>query len=215
MKWQFKKLLLKVAIITLALTIAAVTIQKAYFKNEQNVNSVKIIELDKQISNSEFIISEEMILGKLQSKSEIVSVEQEINKTDTKVDDGFLGKRETEMNVHGSYKMGISTKNIHIANVDNENGTVYISLGNPELVSLEIPFNEVEIEKTSGWLRLSMSEDETKSFYKSVHKNIENEILNDKEIMSQANLNNQRVIKELLIGLPGVNDIIFSEESVK
>ncbi|MNG32032.1 hypothetical protein D3C84_1179480 [compost metagenome] len=57
-----------------------------------------------------------------------------------------------------------------------------------------------------------MNEDEEKTFYRSVEKSIEKELTNDKEILQQANLNNQRVVKELLSGLPGINSIIFSEE---
>jgi len=209
LKPRYYKFLLK-ALIGIVLSFTLLTTYRAA-TSENEIAPTRIIQHDGQISNSEYIISKELILGKLQSKSEIVSVEQEINKTDTKVDDGFFGTRSTEMNVSGTYKMGISVENIHITYIDNDSKTVYIELGKPELISLEIPYSEVDVEKVSGWLRLSMSEEETKNFYKTVHSNIKKEILNDKEIMSQANLNNQRVIKELIINLPGVEQIVFSE----
>lgn len=215
MRYIFKKYLLKSLIMIAALFILMTTYKAYFYKSDHNVESVRIVQHEEEISDSKYIISEKMILGKLQSKSQIVSLEQSFTKTDTNVDDSWLGERKTDLNLKGSYKLGLNTSDINILHIDNENGIVYIKLDKPDLISLEIPFNNVEIEKTSGWLRMALTEDEEKSFYKSVHKNIKKEILSDKEILTQANLNNQRVIKELLINLPGVNSIIFSEEDMK
>lgn len=204
----FIKHLLKSLIIIVALFIAA---NEVHEHIESKNQPIRIVQQDGMISDSQYIISEEMVLGKLKEKSQIVSVEQPISKTDTKVDDGLLGERHTELRVNGTYKLGLDTDDIHITHIDNEQGIVYIQLDKPELISLELPYDQIEIDKTQGFFRLAMDESEEKVFYQSVHNNIKKEILNDKEIMSQANLNNQRVIKELLINLPGVEQIVFSE----
>ncbi|MGM7720641.1 DUF4230 domain-containing protein [Metabacillus sp. Hm71] len=208
MKWKFKQLLLKVAVTILALYIAATT-YKAYIHDYREIEPGKIIKQHEQIADSHYIISEHMILGKLQSKSQIVSIEQSINKTDTKVDDGFLGERRTELTIHGTYKMGMNTKDIEIKHIDQETGTLHISLGKPILVSLDIPYDEIDFEKTQGFFRLAASDEEKKNFFKATKNNIINEIMNDKEIIKQAEMNNRDVVKEILTKIQGVNYIVF------
>lgn len=202
---QFYRFLLKALLIIAALFIAFNTVRGV----TQPDPPIQIVEQHKQIADAHYIISEKMIMGKLQSKSELVSMEQEICKTYTDVDKGFLGDRQTEMSLEGTYKMGLETKDIRINHIDNETGVIYIELPDPVLISLEIPFNKVDIEKTSGWLRLSQDEEEQKKFYKASVKDLENEILSNKEILKQVDLHNRNVVEDLVKMVSGVKSVVF------
>jgi CYTH domain-containing protein len=145
----------------------------------------------------------------LKSKSQIVSLQQDINKKDTYVDDGWTGERKTQLTVHGTYHMGLNTKDIEIKHIDSQNGIVYIKLPKPILINLDLPYDQIHFEKKQGFLRLAMDEKEEKTFYKAVEKNIERELMKDKELMKVADLNNKDVVMGLLKMLPEIKSVIF------
>jgi hypothetical protein len=205
LKPQFYKFLLKAALIILSLFIAFNTIRGVM----QPEPPIQIVKQHKQIADAHYIISEKMIMGKLMSKSQLVSMEQSISKTYTDVDDGLTGTRKTEMSLEAKYIMGLETKDIEVAHIDQEQGIVYIKLGKPILVSLDVPMDKLSFDKTQGFFRLAQSEDEEKAFYRSVMKSLESEILKDKEIMSQANLHNKEVVEDILSMIPAVKSIVF------
>jgi hypothetical protein len=205
LKWTFKKYLIK-ALLAIAALFIAINTYKAVIKP---IQPVKIIQQHEQIADSKYIISEEMIMSKLKSKSQIVSMEQTLRKTDTFVDDSLLGERKTELTVNGTYKMGLNTKDIEIRHIDSQNGIVYIKLGKPVLISLDIPYDQVEFDKKQGFFRLAIDEKEQKNFYKSVDKNIERELINDKELLKVADSMNRDVIMDLLNGLPEIKNVVF------
>jgi hypothetical protein len=173
------------------------------------VQPIKIIKQHEQITESKYIISEEAIMSKLKSKSQIVSLQQDINKKDTYVDDGWTGERKTQLTVHGTYHMGLNTKDIEIKHIDSQNGIVYIKLPKPILINLDLPYDQIHFEKKQGFLRLAMDEKEEKTFYKAVEKNIERELMKDKELMKVADLNNKDVVMGLLKMLPEIKSVIF------
>jgi hypothetical protein len=205
MKFTLMKFLLRVSIIILAIFIAI----NSYKGLTTPINKVEIVNPQEEVKSDHYIISEKMIMGKLQSKSQIVSMQQEISKTYTDSDDSWLGQRDTKLSVEGTYKLGLSTKDIDIRHIDQENGIVYIKLGKPIMVSLEIPYNEIEFSKVNGFFRISMNENEKQNFYKSVKKDIENKLMSNKEVLKQARLFNQGVIRDLLLSIPSVKSIVF------
>jgi Protein of unknown function (DUF4230) len=205
LKPQFYKFLLKTMILILALFIAFNTIRGV----TQPEQPIQIVKQHKQIADEHYIISEKMVMGKLQSKAQLVSMEQSISKTYTDVDDGFTGTRETELSMEATYKLGLETKDIEVKHIDSENGIIYLKLPKPTMISLEIPYDQVEFEKESGWLRLAMDEDEEKKFYKAAVKNVENEILNNSEIIKQAKLHNKDVVEDILSMIPTVKSVVF------
>ncbi len=206
MKWKIKQILLKVALGIIAIYAATMIIGKL---TQPKIDTYKVITLEEQVSSSEYIISKELILGKLTSKSQIVSLEQSFEDTSTHVDDGWTGERITEMTVKGSFLMGLETKDIQVSRIENATGLVYIKLGEPKLISLDIPFDKVNIDKTKGWLRLSLNDAEEKKFFKSVKKNVEQEIISDEEILRQTELFNQEAVREIVKLIPTVKEVVF------
>jgi hypothetical protein len=173
------------------------------------VQPIRIIQQHEQIADSKYIISEEAIMSKLKAKSQVVSMERTINKKDTFVDDNLLGERKTELTVKGTYKFGLNTNDIQVQHIDNQNGIVYIKLGKPVLISLDIPYDQIQFDKTQGFFRLAMDEKEEKQFYKAVHKNIESELSKDKEILKTADLMNKDVVENILKLIPNIKNIVF------
>lgn len=205
LKIQFKKYLIAAIIGLLAINIA-IGIKTLTAKPDE---AFKYVERHEALDSNEYTISQEMLLSKLKEKSQIVSMEQSISKKDVNVDKGFLGERKTELSLNGKFKLGLETKEIKIREIDSDKGIVYMSIPKPVIISLDLPFDKTEFEKTDGWFRMSMSEEDEKRFFKSAKKNIENEILKDKEIMSQANTYNEKAIEGILTMLPAVKTVVF------
>jgi hypothetical protein len=205
MKFTLMKFLLKTLLIIVAIFIAINT----YKGLTTPINKVEIVNPQEEIASDHYIISEKMVMSKLQSKSQIVSMQQKISKTYTDSDDNWLGQRDTKLSVEGTYKLGLNTKDIDIRHIDQESGIVYIKLGKPIMIGLDIPYNEIEFDKIQGFFRLSMNENEKQSFYKSVKKDIENKLMNNKEVLKQADLFNQDVVRDLLLSIPSVKSIVF------
>jgi hypothetical protein len=204
MKWELKRFLLKAFIALFAIYIS-VTTYKAYINPPQP----RIIQQMEPQGKHEYIIDENIIKSKLQMKSQIVSLQQSFDKKSIYVDKNILGERDTQMKVHGTYQFGLNTKEIRIEHIDSQNGIIYVHLPNPVLINLDIPFNKIDFEKTSGWLRLSMSDTDKKNFYKATEKQIERDLIHDKELMKQADIFNQQNVKDILQLVPGVNDVVF------
>jgi hypothetical protein len=205
MKFTLMKFLLKALLIIVAIFIAI----NSYKGLTAPINKVEIVNPQEEIKSDHYIISEKMVMGKLKSKSQIVSMQQEISKTYTDSDDSWLGQRDTKLSVEGTYKLGLNTKDIDIRHIDQESGIVYIKLGKPIMISLEIPYDEIEFSKVNGFFRLSMNEDEKQNFYKSVKKDIENKLMNNEEVLKQARLFNKDVVRDLLLSIPSVKSVVF------
>lgn len=203
-KIQYLKFLLRALILIAALFIAINT-----FRGNSNQEPTKIVNQHNEVKEDHYIITKELIVSKLTSRNQLVSMEQNFIKSYTDVDKSIWGDRYTELTIKGKYILGLETKDIEVKHVDEEQGIVYLKLGKPTLISLEIPYDQVEFDKTKGWLRLAANEDEEAKFYKSVVKDIKKRILSDEEVIKQAELHNKQVVEDLLEMCPGVKSVIF------
>ncbi|MGD7046977.1 DUF4230 domain-containing protein [Rossellomorea marisflavi] len=203
-KIQYLKFLLRALILVVALFITVNAIRGSYKED-----STKIVKQHEEVKEDHYIVTKELIVNKLTSKSQLVSMEQDFVKSYTDVDKSIWGDRHTELTLKGKYMLGLETKDIEVKHVDNEQGIVYLKLGKPSLISLEIPYDQVEFDKTKGWLRLAANEDEEAKFYKSVVKDVKKRILADDEIVKQAKIHNKEVVEGLLKMIPDVKSIVF------
>jgi hypothetical protein len=205
LKPQFYKFLLKTMILILALFIAFNTIRGA----TQPEQPIQIVKQHKQIANEHYIISEELVRSNLKSISERATFQEDINQKHTQVDDGFLGDRQTTLNVKGTYKMGFNDEEVEVLYIDQENKVVHLKTPKPIIVSLEIPYDQIDFDKTKGWLRLAMDEDEEKAFYKSVKSSIKKKLLEDEETLENANLYNKEAIEKSLLKMSEIKGVVF------
>lgn len=207
LKWKFKKILIAAFVIILALNIAAAT--KTLFTKVQPVETVHVQNQEQLKKADEYVISEKAIYSHLQAKSQIVSLQQEIHKKNTHVDDALLGERHTKLIMEGTLKMGLNAKDIKITHIDSKSGIVFIKLPKPVIISLELPYDQVEFDKTKGLFRMDMSEEEKKSFYKEEVDRLKVELLQYKELMRQAGVFNENAVRELMGLMPEVKSVVF------
>ena len=184
------------------------------YKEGKNEEPVRIIEKSEEVKQSAagYIITEEMILGKLTEELEEVSLKGKLDDNENKyikVEDNWLGERHTQLNYSGTYKMGLDKNNIEVKHIDQSTGTVYLKLPKPILISLTLPYDQIDFEKTKGFLRLAMNEDEKKQYYKSVEKDIKHQLMNNKELIRQVDLLNKAHTMETLKELSGMKNVIF------
>lgn len=159
-----------------------------------------------EILDEEYIVTEEIVLNKLRSVQQIISMQQDFTQKFTQVDDGVFGERHTVFWVNGTYKMGLHINKVKVVSINK--GTVHIDLPDPELISLEIPYDQIYTHKEKGILRTEMREDEKRDTYKHIEQDIRENLV-EKDFMKQADLHNQKVIRELLTGLAGVKKVVF------
>jgi hypothetical protein len=180
-------------------------------KSVQADKPIEIINSQQATKSDTYIINEQLIRQSLQSQSQIVSYLEDIDKKIQHVDDSWLGKRVTSFEFVGTYQMGINTEDIDIVGVHD--GTVYIKLGKPVLISLELPFDQMNDEKIKGYFRLEMDEKEKQKVYKEIKTQIKHELLSDKDVIKTARLYNESVVKDLVMKFPGVKQVQFEEEA--
>lgn len=211
MKWTFKKFLLKAMLALLILYSSANWYHNFMSKNEEPRNLQKVEEV-KSAKVAEYIITEKMILGKLTEKLEEVSLEGKLDDKKNKyikVEDGFFGERKTRLKYKGSYKMGLDKQAVEVKHIDQLNGIVYLKMPKPILISLELPFNQIDFKKVKGKLRFSMNDEEEKQYYKVVEKDIRKQLMSNKELMRQVDLYNKMHTIESLKDMAGIKSIIF------
>lgn len=209
---KYKKLrILKKYLITILVTIIALLIIQTIYTNKFNpIQTVRYAESsDLVIGETEYVITEQMVKSKLETRAQIVSLEQNLNKKETYVDDKFFGERKTELVINGTYKMGLNTGDITVRHIDSANRIVYLELPKPILISLEIPYDKVNFDKKAGWMRRKMNDKEKASFYKSAVENIRLELENDEELNRQARLFNQDVVESILTSMTEIKSVVF------
>ena len=197
------KLTTKIKVVIL-ITILLASLYLIY--NPVNNKENKIIKYDVPKTES-YIVTEEMVLSKLKSQAQIISMEQEFSNTYTHVDESWLGTRKTAFSLSGTYKVGLEVKDIQVKVY--KDGVLCLQLPKPKLISLEIPFDQIKVNKEQGFFRGEMDDEDKQSFYKVIEKDIRSEIGSNKELMKQADLYNQEVIKGILSDLAGINYIVF------
>ena len=199
-----------VKLIMLGLLVLAVVVLINKLTNHRSDAAINTETYIKAETKSE-TVTEELVLGKLTSQSELVSFEQPIHEKAIHKDDNWLGERHTEIVVSGTYKMGMDISEVKLKHVDSVNGFIYIELPEPKLISLEIPYDKVYIHKEKGALRKKMSESEQKELYKIVEDDIRKQIKKDKEIKKQANTFNELALRNFLLEIGGVKEVIFKD----
>lgn len=206
---KFKLLLIKALIAIVASFLLVSGTVYAVNKHNNSGEEVKIIQQHDKVKDQSYIISKESVMSKLDSTVRIVSMSEDIHKSLARPDKSFFGERITELTLNGTYQMGIKTKDIQVLHIDNDRGIIHIKLGKPSLVSLDLPYNQLEFQKVKGWSRLSMNDEEQKNFYNASKKAIAKELTTNKEITKKANMYNEKAVKELFKDIPNVRAIVF------
>jgi hypothetical protein len=88
-----------------------------------------------------------------------------------------------------------------------------LTIGKPILINLDLPYDKMQIKKTSGWLRGQMTEDQKQQVYSKTVKQVESEILHNQDTIDKANTYNERVVNDILMKLPGIKQVYINVAS--
>ena len=152
------------------------------------------------------VLNEETILRNLTKSAELVTLTGEADKTIPYLDDKWYGDQQAFVHVEGPFKLGVDTSKIEVTTSGN---VVKIRLPQPKLISLSLPYDAMDVHKSSGMFRKDVSEETTKALYKKAEKAIRKDIANDKQAQDKAEANAESVVRNLVLKINGAEFVKF------
>ena len=157
------------------------------------------------------IVDVQIVIKALTENAQIVGMDGVIEKEFRYTDAKWFGDKTYAMTLHGTFKTGFSVSAIKAENVivtaDNE---VIISTPATELISLELPYDRIEIEKDVGALRKDFTETDRQLLYAKASASIRKEIEADAEVQKEALVASQQALRAILALVPGVRKVTFN-----
>jgi hypothetical protein len=165
-------------------------------------------------------VDTKLVIGAIKEQAQIVGMSGEFSKSygyqDAIYDSGWnwlnkLGDRDLTFDVKGTFKMGINIKDIPFDRIRAEGDTVFIPFPSLTLISFELPYDQIVINKHVGVLRKDFSEQDRQAIYKGVKDKAEKEIKADTAIQKEADANTKQAIELLLLHIPNVKHITWEK----
>jgi len=156
--------------------------------------------------NTEEVVDQQLVIETLKSNYQIVGLEGDVNKTYSHTSNKWYGDKTITLDITGTFKMGYNLSDVTFTIKDN-----IITIKAPEvvLISFDLPYDEIEINKTVGLVRKDYSEEDIQLFYKEAKESAKAELFADEEVMNKAKLESQKAIKQLLLPIKNVKDVRF------
>ena len=178
-----------------------------YAKSEKNTVKSISKELSVPVTN---IVDKQMVIKALLENLQVVGLEGEIEKEYTYTDTKWFGDKSFEMMLNGTFKMGFNVADIRVEDVlitkDNE---IIIKTPKVVLISLEIPYDRIEINKEVGLLRKDFGETDRQFLYAKASESVKQEIIDNKKIHDDSIVASQNAIIKLLKMIPDVENVYF------
>lgn len=157
------------------------------------------------------IVDKQTVIDALTENAQIVGLNGEISKEFTYTDAKWFGDKTYAMTIHGTFKTGFSLSAINADNVIiTPTNEVIISTPATELISLELPYDRIEIDKDVGTLRKDFTETDRQLLYAKASANIRKEIANDERVRKESVIASQHAIEAILALVPGVRKVTFN-----
>lgn len=171
-----------------------------------------IAEVSEQLSvPTSNLVDAQTVIKALTENAQIVGMDGVITKEFRYTDAKWFGDKTYAMTLHGTFKTGFSVSALTEQNVvvtaDNE---VIISTPATELISLELPYDRIEIEKDVGTLRKDFTEVDRQLLYAKASASIRKEIEADAEVQKEAVQASQQALRAILAIVPGVRKVTFN-----
>jgi hypothetical protein len=202
----------KIILFFIALTIVIST----YFATTNTRTEIQPI-IQKQFKQE---INEQTIINKLQSKATLISLEGKVSKTYGQTDDMFntgwnwldnLGNKQYIIKAKGTFTIGMDLSEITQYDILVAGSTVIIKLPEVELTSLELPYEDMQIHNEDGLLRKEFKKEEIRKIHKEMTSRIKKDLDKDTELYLKSTYNAREFIREILMMMPGVNEVKFSK----
>lgn len=199
-----KKILILIIILTISITtfigINHFNNQKNSFEEVTGKISIPVVHM----------IDKQMVINKLTENLQIVGLEGDIEKEFQYQDSKWFGDKSFTMTLHGNFKMGFNIDDIDIESIvitdDNE---IIINTPDITLISLELPYDKIKINKQVDLLRKDFSETDRQLLYSKASESIKQEILNNRTINNDSIVASQNAIKNILLMIPEVKNVSF------
>jgi hypothetical protein len=187
---------------------AVIAVNCLRFYNKINEKSISEYVLGYEEEN-EIIVDKEIIIEKLSEKFQVVGLEGDITKEFNYSDNKWYGDKYYKMELYGKFKFGFNIDEITKEDITIIDNNVIIDMPNIVLISLEVPYDKIVIDKKEGIFRKMFSEDDRQKLYESAYKSINEQIINDNALIKNAEENNELAIRSILILIPEIKTISF------
>jgi len=193
-------------IVVLALIICAMSLISV-FPHKSTIAEMSA-ELSVPTAN---LVDKETVITALKENAQIVGMDGVITKEFRYTDAKWFGDKTYAMTLHGTFKTGFSVSAITADNVIvTESNEVIISTPATELISLELPYDRIEIDKDVAILRKDFTEADRQLLYAKASASIRKEIAEDAEVQKQALVASQQALRAILTLVPGVRKVTFN-----
>jgi len=155
------------------------------------------------------IVDKEVVIETLKDKFQIVGLEGQVKKEFEFKDEKWYGNKNFQMELHGSFKMGFNIDDITREDITIIDNNIIINMPDIKLISLELPYDKIKINKDIGMFRTDFTEKDRQFLYSIASDSAKKEILNDKLIHRNSVVASQEAIKQILLLIPEVNNVLF------
>lgn len=200
------KLLRKIKI-GLLITMVAVVVFTGVAIYQSQMASKKEAFNTSEIVFEQNKVEKDVVVKALKENFQIVGMEGKIEKEFGYEDKLFdakwgwvqeLGERAYTTTLKGSFKMGFDTNAITENHIFIEADGIKIITPAVVLISLELPYDKMEIKEDVGLLRREFMESEKQYIYGKAKQKIEEELMNDEAISKEAKEKTKAHLVELL-----------------
>ncbi len=165
------------------------------------------------------VIDKDMVINSLHKTGKLVGLESTATKIYTYSDSIFeghnwlkdsIGQRSIELDVTAFFKTGINLSDITDNSVVAYGNSLFVKLPKSELISLDIPFDQIVFKVKTGLIRSELSMEEKQMLYTEIRKIVTNNIMSDETIKTNTYDGVKAALENLLSKVPNCNRIVFS-----
>jgi hypothetical protein len=125
----------------------------------------------------------------------------------------FFGNRSLEIVANTYFQTGIDLSSIHNEDIVVYGQTLFLKLSKEQihLISLSIPFNEMQFHSNVGLFRSDFNLEDKQFLYGEIKKTVENEIMNNASIKDETYKNVSETLRNLLEKIPNCTKVVIQE----
>lgn len=189
----------------LIIIIAIIFVMKITNNREYGIGEV----ISETSINKQNILEKQTVINKLTESFQVVGITGKIEKDFTYSNNKWNGKKQLNIKLHGAFKIGFNIADIERENISISGNHVTVDMPKLKLISLELPYDDIEIVKELGIFRTDFSEEDRQLIYSTARISIVEEIMKDETFMNNALVSNQKALKAILMLIPQVESVSF------
>jgi hypothetical protein len=152
------------------------------------------------------LVDKQAVISALENTPQLIGLTGDISKTITLTDDRWFGDKTYAMTLDGTFKLGVSTKDIDVTVRGN---TVVVRFPQPKLIAVDLPFDKAQLSKDVGLLRKDLSDSELQSLYGEARKQAVADVKVNVKARDKAEGAVENALEDLIERLPAVESVIF------